>query len=974
MAEPSWNDVKSLLDDPNVSEETKKSLLHDYVASTAPWNIPDEAETYQDRYDYDSWDTSLYDRASSDLEARYDEAKAERDTNAYNSEEQTKAVEDGQDKLDATQPPTSSGSGVKLSDELFDAGKAGLKVFEKFEGIWNNRPGDCMGNTTAINYAEQIQKPYDEQRGINFHKLLMEADEFTTAKTKIDEMKSDVDGQLKGLYGEWEGQAATKSHEHYTGKISPKITELADAFEGAAKLTRTAVKGVYQLCKSKADEVLGMYREQIGQADTYMAEKVVSFARGEGDYSKDRVSEIAGWVDSKTGSNIADRINSDDCSLNDENRDYAINQCKKWIRDSFNREFWQLYEQFKTCCTETKSSVDAQWETLASYMAEFENPFPAPASEESGGDDTGGGGGGGGGTGGGGSGGGTGGGGSGSGGGGGTPPMPEMPKPENPLDKDGDGKPDELKVPGDTDGDGKPDDLDGDGKPDGLKGEEEPPETVTIKSGDNEIKITEPDENGHVQITVDTPQSEPKTYDVDFSNNPDAAKALMGQNGGAALAGALAGATATTGAVPGAAGAAPGTPGAGIGVGGQGEGAANGAIPIEAGADGKALIELDGLAITAEVDPLTGEINLTVDNGDGTPEEYGVEFGEDTADSNETPSIPGLDNAVPLPADVPSGDLPSDVTTMPAEAETLIGQPEPAVAGGVASGGFTEPQFNAPTAPDAGFGGGAGGGGFTEPQFNAPTAPDAGFAGGAGGGGFTEPQFATMPAPDNSGFAGSPAAAPVSGGFTEPSGFQAQPVGQAQGFQAQPAAFDGGGGGGGNGGGGFAGGGGGGGGFAGAGGGAFAGGSGGFAQYDTAGTTSTSGASVLGGSGFNGADSVLGGGSSSAGSDNTWSSPPSNSADQGLAADTNASQAGQAGSATLPSMQESQSAGQPAGSTGGGMMGGGMMGGGMAGGGQQGGGGDSERSSPGQWRTTGSLFDDDASLSRVQGVLGEEGR
>ena len=151
---------------------------------------------------------------------------------------------------------------------------------------------------------------------------------------------------------------------------------------------------------------------------------------------------------------------------------------------------------------------------------------------------------------------------------------------------------------------------------------------------------------------------------------------------------------------------------------------------------------------------------------------------------------------------------------------------------------------------------------------------------------------------------------------------------------------------------------------------------GGVTQYNTEGTTSTSGASVLGGgSGFNGADSVLGGGSSASGSDHTWNSPPANAADQGLASDTNASQAGQAGSATLPSMQESQAAGQPGGSAvGGGMMGGGMMGGGMPGGGQQGGGGDSERNSPGQWRTTGSLFDDDASLSRVQGVLGEEGR
>ncbi len=52
-------------------------------------------------------------------------------------------------------------------------------------------------------------------------------------------------------------------------------------------------------------------------------------------------------------------------------------------------------------------------------------------------------------------------------------------------------------------------------------------------------------------------------------------------------------------------------------------------------------------------------------------------------------------------------------------------------------------------------------------------------------------------------------------------------------------------------------------------------------------------------------------------------------------------------------------------------MGGGMMGGGQPGGGQQGGSGDSERGAS-QWRTTGSLFDDEAGLGRLQGVLGED--
>jgi hypothetical protein len=149
-----------------------------------------------------------------------------------------------------------------------------------------------------------------------------------------------------------------------------------------------------------------------------------------------------------------------------------------------------------------------------------------------------------------------------------------------------------------------------------------------------------------------------------------------------------------------------------------------------------------------------------------------------------------------------------------------------------------------------------------------------------------------------------------------------------------------------------------------------------FREPSQEGTTSVSGASAVGG-GFDRADSMLGpqvpGGAADpmvgpripgSAADPMWG-PPAPTGEAGLA-DTNASQAGQPGSATLPSMQDGATSGQPAG----GMMGGGMMSAPPPGGGQQGG-GDTERGAS-QWRTTGSLFDDDAVLGRVQGALGEE--
>lgn len=135
----------------------------------------------------------------------------------------------------------------------------------------------------------------------------------------------------------------------------------------------------------------------------------------------------------------------------------------------------------------------------------------------------------------------------------------------------------------------------------------------------------------------------------------------------------------------------------------------------------------------------------------------------------------------------------------------------------------------------------------------------------------------------------------------------------------------------------------------------------------TSDSTTASGVSFTGGGSSSG-ESVLGGSNA----DSVWSSP-NGSDGSGGSFDTNTSEAGQPGSANLPSMQDAH--GQaPTGASSGGMMGGGMMGGGMAGagaGGQQG--GDTERGAS-QWRTTGTLFDDDNNnpLSAMQTTLGDD--
>ncbi|WP_447004482.1 hypothetical protein ACRAKI_33480 [Saccharothrix isguenensis] len=931
------NEIKQLLDDPNVTPETKQQLVR---ALAGAGGSEEDVRRYAEANGVDVpndpgfWQHTggvLLAPVTGGASVAYNVGQEVRHGDwTVEGDEADKLVAEAKEEreLGSTQKVLNETGDFGNSNELLDAGAPGLRFFEKFIPIYQEAAPLAGHGGQAPDLQGYVYKNYDEVRDIDFGKFREDADKLNKAVAELDNHQNGLGTAWNGL-ASWEGEAAQAANG-YNGKFLNTAGTFIQDTKNAPGTIVTGVTTIQQQVKEFAQHIHDMYAEQCGGLSVDEAKKQLRMARGDisesdfslGDWFSGIPDMLVGGaigivLGGPVGGIIGNFMGWADHAK--EVRQRLIDEAKQKLR-GLCQEFDGKKQAFDGYCQTVQTGVQTAYDTMFGQLEGQikDQPFgqlgDPPVFGEDGGDreqvqQPGGGTPGGGTPGGGTPGGGTPGGGTPGGGtpGGGTPGggMPEVPKVENPLDKDGDGK---LDVPGDTDGDGKPDDLDGDGKPDGapegtpdgIKGEEAP-ETVTIKSGDNEIQITEPDANGHVRITIDTPQSPPKTYDVDFSNNPDAAKALMGQNGGAALAGAPAGATTT--APGGALAGTPGTP-AGGGMGGSGSG--DGATPVQAGADGKALIELDGLSVTAEVDPLTGEINLTVDDGAGEPQEYGVEFGEDDADRGVA-GIPGMDTAAPLPAmgEPAFSAMPVDggvpgftepVTTLPAEG---------------AMPGFTEPVTTMPAEGGAAPGSSAmpAGGGDGAPGFTAMPAE-----GGAAS------NFRAVPAPD-------PGFAP---GFTEPaaaSSFQDFAPRSDAAFGQPP-------------------------------------------NPNTEGTTSTSGASMFGGpSGFDSADSLLGG--SPGGAESPWSSPSANAADHGLA-DTNASQAAQPGPATLPSMQDGHSAGQPGGGmAGGGMMGGGMMGGGMAGGGQQGG-GDSERS-PSQWRTTGSLFDDDLSLSRVQGVLGEEG-
>jgi hypothetical protein len=123
------------------------------------------------------------------------------------------------------------------------------------------------------------------------------------------------------------------------------------------------------------------------------------------------------------------------------------------------------------------------------------------------------------------------------------------------------------------------------------------PKTVTVQDGNRTITMTQPDARGRSKVTIDDGESEPKTYDVDFTNEP----------GEQVEEGVL-------------------------------RADENGKVTIPHG-DAKIVLE--------QVPGPTDQVKMTVD--DGTPTTYDVDFGPDS----EVPGGPGGTGGASVP-DVPS--------------------------------------------------------------------------------------------------------------------------------------------------------------------------------------------------------------------------------------------------------------------------------------------------------------------------------
>lgn len=285
--------------------------------------------------------------------------------------------------LDSLAPPAEPGVGVSVSDELFDVAAPALRVFELFLPVGAEVPAELRAQHGSASYADAVAR-FDEQRGIDFWRMLGEAERLTVAHTSLTELRSTAESALKVMYQSWHGPAATASHQHFVRQIEVPAAELLSFLKGGAMVLAAAVDQVFEACRLKAVQVVELAQDATGFAPPEVAASVVRWAKGEHG-TQDELLRVAEWLDGQCGSSLAGAVRQADCALTEPARSYLVDQSRRWVRDVFLTELHGdggalgVYSRFVRICDDTAFAVDLAWQVVNDYFAGYESGFGAPS-------------------------------------------------------------------------------------------------------------------------------------------------------------------------------------------------------------------------------------------------------------------------------------------------------------------------------------------------------------------------------------------------------------------------------------------------------------------------------------------------------------------------------------------------------------------------------------------------------------------
>ncbi|WP_158884972.1 WXG100 family type VII secretion target [Amycolatopsis anabasis] len=382
VPDPSDEEIKEILDDPNVPESTKRQIAaawaYDFATGSVDESgepvhnkhaVPDEVMAYVDKYgardDFDNMFQYGNDRSKAslgfynpmpvDLRELCDSAKKESEANAEHGED-TEQLSALNERLRST-----GTTGEATSAAIFDGGDSGLEFFEIFTPYYN----DWTGSSLSI---EEFVKKYDEQREVSFAALYADRARFVEGAGRLQQNLEALRNAVRSLLGSWDGDAADSASELFDTVVVAGGETAVERLALAGDALDVVVPRIEELCCVKAQAVLDLYAVEIGGLDGELVGIVIRCARREA--STDDHARIASafGIDYESGACY---------TTGNEVEERLAQEATNWLNANLVPMYDSHKQAFDGVCQQTHEGFEQAWQGLRAALAGQEGAVDA---------------------------------------------------------------------------------------------------------------------------------------------------------------------------------------------------------------------------------------------------------------------------------------------------------------------------------------------------------------------------------------------------------------------------------------------------------------------------------------------------------------------------------------------------------------------------------------------------------------------
>jgi uncharacterized protein YukE len=334
---PTDEEIRAILDDPDVSDETKRELIaawaYDYATGYIwgdvltqertgydPDTVPDEVKEYIEEYDAqeyvdnyaanalnnDALSQAVNDAAtiatgenpgglpgsgnpSADMQAAIDQAEDERRyaDKVEEQRENSRQLQSYADHLKAT-----GSTGAASSKEIFDSGEIGLEFFRLFWGKYcryrsggsrARSRGTGNGSTplTGNPFVDKwiFKARYDEQREVEFKRISAQVVQYSQAVDSLQRHLDELITAERDLFANWEGEAAYAASLTCDSAVDQART-LMEELDNTGTVLNEVRGALEQMCVTKAQTVNGLFSSTINEIGPDVVDRLVTVAAG----------------------------------------------------------------------------------------------------------------------------------------------------------------------------------------------------------------------------------------------------------------------------------------------------------------------------------------------------------------------------------------------------------------------------------------------------------------------------------------------------------------------------------------------------------------------------------------------------------------------------------------------------------------------------------------------------------------------